>query len=113
MKREQMLDTLEQYAFEAVEKMHARIMDPDAHVPVSPLYIKAIKEAHVIVTSGLKSAGSEMGAGSPEELLVRLEEMKQRVLRQIRRKREADTYVREALESADDKDDVFSRYLDS
>lgn len=85
MKREDALSDIEQMAYDAIVRLK-RDLDGDAPFPITPGYIKMLKDTHALITSGMKNnpLGEEM---EPEELLIRLEEIKGRLQRKVAQKR--------------------------
>lgn len=85
MKREDALSDIEQMAYEAIVRLKKEL-DGDAPFPITPGYIKMLKDTHALIMNGMKNnpLGEEM---EPEELLIRLEEIKGRLQKKVAQKR--------------------------
>jgi len=78
---------MEDLAFEAVLRM-AKFLEDNPDMMVPPTYIRQLKEAYAIVSANNKTIGLDEDA-EPEELLVRLEEVKARLQRKVQQKHAA------------------------
>lgn len=85
MKRDEALDKIEELAFNAVLRLE-QDMERCPEVPVSPQFIRMLKDAHGLIMAGMKNSplGEDM---EPEELLIRLEEIKGRLQKKVLQKR--------------------------
>lgn len=85
MKREDALSDIEQMAYDAIVRLKKEL-DGDAPFPITPGYIKMLKDTHALIMNGMKNnpLGEEM---EPEELLIRLEEIKGRLQKKVAQKR--------------------------
>lgn len=79
--RHRALERIEELLCEAVERTHGSWLEK---MPMPPNYVQLLKEAHKALLDGMRVTGAgESEASTPEQLLIELEEARQRVLRQI------------------------------
>jgi hypothetical protein len=85
VKREDALSDIEQMAYDAIVRLKKEL-DGDAPFPITPGYIKMLKDTHALIMNGMKNnpLGEDM---EPEELLIRLEEIKGRLQKKVAQKR--------------------------
>lgn len=84
MKREDALDKIEEMAFDAILRLERDLLSDS--FPITPGYIKMLKDTHALIMAGMKNSplGEDM---EPEEMLIKLEEIKARLQKKVLQKR--------------------------